>query len=72
MAITMVEVERYEPSEYIKTLMALTALTISGACFGILRSLAVARYGANQFTYVFIASWLALNLKFGYRLWKKR
>jgi len=48
---------------YIKTLMALTALTISGACFAQLR-------GPDAFTRIAVVCWLALNVGFGYKLWK--
>ncbi len=50
------------PSEYIKTLLALTSLTIAGAFFSLLRS-------PKAFTYLTIGFWLVLNFKFGYKQW---
>jgi hypothetical protein len=53
-------------SGYTKMLMALTALVISGACFGVLRVM------SNPNALIFGAAWLMLNLKFGCKRWAKR
>ncbi len=54
--------DKYRLSGYIKTLLALTSLTIAGAFFSLLRS-------PKAFSYLTIGCWLVLNIKFGYKQW---